>query len=162
MFVFACRHREGLHPSTKSVFSCWRVNKHVESSPLWLHRYFEQLVEQFEARMLSYRQQIETLESHLSALQQPVRHSPSEIFTLIKRLHETFIALAAQLQQVHEAMKVQFQTPHPLARVNRNNNTTLWWKFSIFSKPFSVNSSSFHLLQGYPLKAHLMCHPRLG
>ena len=74
--------------------------------------------------MLSYRQQIETLESHLSALQQPVRHSPSEIFTLIKRLHETFIALAAQLQQVHEAMKVQFQTPHPLARVNRNNNTT--------------------------------------
>lgn len=63
--------------------------------------------------MLSYRQQIETLENHLSALQHPVRHSPAEIFTLIKRLHETFIALAAQLQQVHEAMKVRFKPCHP-------------------------------------------------
>lgn len=71
-----------------------------------LCRYFEQLVDQFEARMVSYRQQIETLENHLSVLYQPVRHSPAEIFTLIKRLHETFIALAAQLQQVHENIKV--------------------------------------------------------
>ena len=65
------------------------------------------MVEQFEGRMVSYRQQIEMLESHLSALHQPVRHSPSEVFTLIKRLHESFIALAAQLQQVHEVIKVR-------------------------------------------------------
>ncbi|KAK7096995.1 nucleoporin p58/p45-like [Littorina saxatilis] len=71
------------------------------------NEYFEQLVDQFEARMVSYRQQIETLENHLSVLYQPVRHSPAEIFTLIKRLHETFIALAAQLQQVHENIKAQ-------------------------------------------------------
>ena len=70
-------------------------------------RYFELIVEQFEGRMLSYRQQIETLENHLSALHQSQHPAPAEIFTLIKRLHETFIALAAQLQQVHEAMKVR-------------------------------------------------------
>ncbi|KAL8587610.1 hypothetical protein ACOMHN_045299 [Nucella lapillus] len=69
--------------------------------------YFERMVEQFEGQMLSYRQQIEMLESHLSALQQPVRHSPDELFTLIKRQHQSFIALAAQLQEVHEAMKAQ-------------------------------------------------------
>ncbi|XP_076467722.1 nucleoporin p58/p45-like isoform X2 [Babylonia areolata] len=69
--------------------------------------YFEQMVEQFEGQMLSYRQQIEMLESHLSALQQPVRHSPDEVFTLIRRQHESFIALAAHLQEIHEAIKVQ-------------------------------------------------------
>ena len=56
--------------------------------------------------MLTYSQQIDILESHLSVMLQPSRHSPAEIFTLIKRLHETFITFAAQLQFVHEAIKV--------------------------------------------------------
>ena len=40
-------------------------------------RYFQHLVEEFEGRMLTYRQQIETLESHLAALHEPARHSPA-------------------------------------------------------------------------------------
>lgn len=60
--------------------------------------------------MVSYRQQIEMLENHLAVLHQPARNSPAEIFTLIKRLHESFVALAAQLQQVHEAIKVIQET----------------------------------------------------
>ncbi|XP_046359771.2 nucleoporin p58/p45-like isoform X2 [Haliotis rufescens] len=69
--------------------------------------YFQQLVEEFEGRMITYRQQIETLENHLAALHQPTRHSPAELIALMKKLHETFIALAAQLHQVNEAVKTQ-------------------------------------------------------
>nr|KAG5695762.1 hypothetical protein BaRGS_013850 [Batillaria attramentaria] len=67
--------------------------------------YFEQVLDQFENRMIAYRQQIEMLENHLATLHQPLRHSPAELFELIRKLHETFIALAAQLQQVHEKIK---------------------------------------------------------
>ncbi|GFO47579.1 nucleoporin p58/p45 [Plakobranchus ocellatus] len=69
--------------------------------------YFQHLVEEFEERMVTYRQQIETLDNHLAALHQPSPHSPAEVLALMKKLHETFISLAAQLQQVHEAVKAQ-------------------------------------------------------
>ncbi|KAK3731895.1 hypothetical protein RRG08_043230 [Elysia crispata] len=69
--------------------------------------YFHHLVEEFEERMVTYRQQIETLDNHLAALHQPSPHSPAEVLALMKKLHETFISLAAQLQQVHEAVKAQ-------------------------------------------------------
>ncbi|ESO93673.1 hypothetical protein LOTGIDRAFT_105113 [Lottia gigantea] len=67
--------------------------------------YFQALVEDFENRMVTYRQQIEVLENHLASLYQPNRHSPAELIALLRKLHETFIALAANLQQVHEAVK---------------------------------------------------------
>ncbi|XP_065924215.1 nucleoporin p58/p45 isoform X1 [Magallana gigas] len=69
--------------------------------------YFQRLVENFETQMLSYRQQIETLEGHLHSISQPSILSPEELVELLRKLHETFIALAAQLHQVHEAVKTQ-------------------------------------------------------
>jgi len=69
--------------------------------------FFHQLVEEFEDRMVSYRQQIETLDSHLAALHNSGTHTPSEFLALLKKQHETFISLAAQLQTVHEAVKSQ-------------------------------------------------------
>lgn len=39
-------------------------------------RYFQRLVENFETQMLSYRQQIETLEGHLHSISQPSILSP--------------------------------------------------------------------------------------
>ena len=42
-----------------------------------LNRYFQHLVEEFEERMVTYRQQIETLDNHLAALHQPSPHSPA-------------------------------------------------------------------------------------
>ncbi|XP_061165419.1 nucleoporin p58/p45-like isoform X2 [Saccostrea echinata] len=69
--------------------------------------YFQQLVEDFETQMLTYRQQIETLEGHLHSISQPSILSPEELIDLLRKLHEAFIALAAQLHQVHEAVKTQ-------------------------------------------------------
>ncbi|XP_060078797.1 nucleoporin p58/p45-like isoform X2 [Ylistrum balloti] len=69
--------------------------------------YFQHLVEDFEHQMLQYRQQIETLEGHLASLHQPSKLSPEELIVLMRKLHEAFIALAAQLHHVHEAVKTQ-------------------------------------------------------
>lgn len=69
--------------------------------------YFHSLIEKFEGQMLTYRQQIEILENHLSSLHQPNRHTPEEMVLLLRKLHEAFVAMAAQLQQIHEAVKTQ-------------------------------------------------------
>ncbi|XP_074650524.1 nucleoporin p58/p45-like isoform X2 [Tubulanus polymorphus] len=69
--------------------------------------YFQQLVEDFELRMQVYRQQIDNVESHFASLNQPAFITPQDLTNLLRKLHETFIALAAQLQVIHEAVKTQ-------------------------------------------------------
>lgn len=69
--------------------------------------YFQSLIENFETQMLTYRQQIEMLENHLASVHQPNRLTPEELILLLRKLHEAFVAMAAQLQQIHEAVKTQ-------------------------------------------------------
>jgi len=69
--------------------------------------YFSSLVEDFEMRMVMYRQQIEEMETHLAAMNQPSTLTPYELSMLLSKLQESFIHLAAQLQNTHEAVKVQ-------------------------------------------------------
>ncbi|XP_076315978.1 nucleoporin p58/p45-like [Tachypleus tridentatus] len=69
--------------------------------------YFQRIVSSFEKQMHTCRQQIEQLERHLMSLSQPSLLSPQELTLIIKRLYETFIALAAQVQTVNEAVQNQ-------------------------------------------------------
>ncbi|XP_020619808.1 nucleoporin p58/p45-like [Orbicella faveolata] len=69
--------------------------------------YFQRLVESFEERMLMYRKQIEIMESHLASLSQGQTLTPQDLSDVMHKVHETFIALAAQLHEFHEAVKVQ-------------------------------------------------------
>jgi hypothetical protein len=47
-------------------------------------RYYHRLVEDFENQMLSYRQQIETLEEHLASTHQPNKLTPDGIFNFFQ------------------------------------------------------------------------------
>nr|XP_054754787.1 nucleoporin p58/p45-like isoform X4 [Lytechinus pictus] len=69
--------------------------------------YFQRLVYQFEQDMVLCRQQIEQMESFMAALEQPASYSPQELSNIMVKLNETFVALAAQLQGVHEIIKAQ-------------------------------------------------------
>uniref|UniRef100_T1IU06 Nucleoporin p58/p45 n=1 Tax=Strigamia maritima TaxID=126957 RepID=T1IU06_STRMM len=69
--------------------------------------YFQNLVAVFENRMQLYRQKIEQMERHLTGLSQCAALTPQELTLAMKRIHETFVALAAQLQIIHEAVKTQ-------------------------------------------------------
>ncbi|XP_066520750.1 nucleoporin p58/p45 isoform X2 [Hoplias malabaricus] len=67
--------------------------------------YFRGLVEQFEVQLQQYRQQIEELENHLTTQSNSSHITPQDLSQAMQKLYQTFVALAAQLQAVHENVK---------------------------------------------------------
>ncbi|XP_056306223.1 nucleoporin p58/p45 isoform X2 [Danio aesculapii] len=67
--------------------------------------YFRALVEQFEVQLQQYRQQIEELENHLTTQSSGSHITPQDLSMAMQKLYQTFVALAAQLQGVHENVK---------------------------------------------------------
>ncbi|XP_055039033.2 nucleoporin p58/p45 isoform X7 [Misgurnus anguillicaudatus] len=67
--------------------------------------YFRDLVEQFEVQLQQYRQQIEELENHLTTQSSGSHITPQDLSMAMQKLYQTFVALAAQLQGVHENVK---------------------------------------------------------
>lgn len=68
--------------------------------------YFRSLVEQFEVQLQQYRQQIEELENHLTTQSSGSHITPQDLTLAMQKLYQTFVAQAAQLQNVHENVKV--------------------------------------------------------
>lgn len=68
--------------------------------------YFRSLVEQFEVQLQQYRQQIEELENHLTTQANSSHLTPQDLSTAMLKLYQSFVALAAQLQSVHENVKM--------------------------------------------------------
>ncbi|KAM6177797.1 nucleoporin p58/p45 [Rhynchocyon petersi] len=68
--------------------------------------YFRILVQQFEAQLQQYRQQIEELENHLATQANNSHITPQDLSMAMQKIYQTFVALAAQLQSIHENVKV--------------------------------------------------------
>ncbi|XP_067342029.1 nucleoporin p58/p45 isoform X3 [Channa argus] len=68
--------------------------------------YFHSLVEQFEVQLQQYRQQIEELENHLTTQSSGSHITPQDLTLAMQKLYLTFVAQAAQLQSVHENVKI--------------------------------------------------------
>ncbi|XP_017507236.3 nucleoporin p58/p45 isoform X1 [Manis javanica] len=68
--------------------------------------YFRVLVQQFEAQLQQYRQQIEELENHLATQANNSHITPQDLSMAMQKIYQTFVALAAQLQSIHENVKV--------------------------------------------------------
>ncbi|XP_026147962.1 nucleoporin p58/p45 isoform X2 [Mastacembelus armatus] len=68
--------------------------------------YFHSLVEQFEGQLQQYRQQIEELENHLTTQSSGSHITPHDLTMAMQKLYQTFVAQAAQLQSVHENVKI--------------------------------------------------------
>ncbi|XP_063768367.1 nucleoporin p58/p45 isoform X5 [Eleginops maclovinus] len=68
--------------------------------------YFRSLVEQFELQLQQYRQQIEELENHLTTQSSGSHITPQDLTLAMQKLYQTFVAQAAQLQSVHENVKI--------------------------------------------------------
>ncbi|KFO80312.1 Nucleoporin p58/p45, partial [Cuculus canorus] len=71
--------------------------------------YFRILVEQFEVQLQQYRQQIEELENHLATQANNSHITPQDLSMAMQKIYQTFVALAAQLQSIHENVKVCYQ-----------------------------------------------------
>ncbi|XP_066114410.1 nucleoporin p58/p45 isoform X2 [Saccopteryx bilineata] len=68
--------------------------------------YFRILVQQFEVQLQQYRQQIEELENHLATQANNSHIAPQDLSMAMQKIYQTFVALAAQLQSIHENVKV--------------------------------------------------------
>uniref|UniRef100_A0A3Q3A964 Nucleoporin 58 n=1 Tax=Kryptolebias marmoratus TaxID=37003 RepID=A0A3Q3A964_KRYMA len=68
--------------------------------------YFRGLVDQFEVQLQQYRQQIEELENHLTTQSSGSHITPQDLTLAMQKLYQTFVAQAAQLQSVHENVKI--------------------------------------------------------
>ncbi|XP_034020822.1 nucleoporin p58/p45 isoform X3 [Thalassophryne amazonica] len=68
--------------------------------------YFRSLIEQFEVQLQQYRQQIEELENHLTTQSSGFHITPQDLTLAMQKLYQTFVAQAAQLQSVHENVKI--------------------------------------------------------
>ncbi|XP_010622099.1 nucleoporin p58/p45 isoform X2 [Fukomys damarensis] len=68
--------------------------------------YFRILVQQFEVQLQQYRQQIEELENHLATQANNSHITPQDLSMAMQKIYQTFVALAAQLQSIHENVKV--------------------------------------------------------
>uniref|UniRef100_UPI0037E75D07 nucleoporin p58/p45 isoform X1 n=1 Tax=Semicossyphus pulcher TaxID=241346 RepID=UPI0037E75D07 len=68
--------------------------------------YFRSLIEQFEVQLQQYRQQIEELENHLTTQSSGSHITPQDLTLAMQKLYQTFVAQAAQLQSVHENVKI--------------------------------------------------------
>ncbi|NWH29295.1 NUP58 protein, partial [Chloropsis hardwickii] len=68
--------------------------------------YFRILVEQFEVQLQQYRQQIEELENHLATQANNSHITPQDLSMAMQKIYQTFVALAAQLQSIHENVKM--------------------------------------------------------
>ncbi|KAJ8279307.1 hypothetical protein COCON_G00063730 [Conger conger] len=68
--------------------------------------YFRALIGQFEVQLQQYRQQIEELENHLTTQGSGHNITPQDLSLAMQKLYQTFVALAAQLQSVHENVKI--------------------------------------------------------
>uniref|UniRef100_A0A8C5XWQ7 Nucleoporin 58 n=1 Tax=Microcebus murinus TaxID=30608 RepID=A0A8C5XWQ7_MICMU len=66
----------------------------------------EILVQQFEVQLQQYRQQIEELENHLATQANNSHITPQDLSMAMQKIYQTFVALAAQLQSIHENVKV--------------------------------------------------------
>uniref|UniRef100_A0A8C3RQ23 Nucleoporin p58/p45 n=2 Tax=Chelydra serpentina TaxID=8475 RepID=A0A8C3RQ23_CHESE len=77
--------------------------QHENSAPA---DYFRILVEQFEVQLQQYRQQIEELENHLATQANNSHITPQDLSMAMQKIYQTFVALAAQLQSIHENVKI--------------------------------------------------------
>lgn len=104
--------------------------------------YFQRLVESFEERMLMYRKQIEIMESHLASMSQGQTLTPQDLSEVMHKVHETFIALAAKLHEIHEAVKLQKEHYLNYRRAYFKDSTDI---FSSSSKDLSKTSTELSL-----------------
>ena len=115
------------------------------ASPARTSAYFDRLVNQFEQQMDIYSRQIKELEVHLANMNKP--HPPHEVIMIVKKQHETLIALASEIYALHEHIS-SLDTKQSSGLPSRAESLPKGTKPKSFvgPNPFALSSSSSPLV----------------
>lgn len=99
---------ERLKRETSEDLKNAEIAHHTKETPMSLqyentapNLYFQKLVENFNQQMKLYKGQIEELEQHFASLSSASKFSPEELTATVKKLHASFVSLAARLENIH-------------------------------------------------------------
>eukprot|EP00794_Sanderia_malayensis_P007298 gene7298-8114_t len=97
--------------------------QHDYSGPI---EYFQYLAQSFETRLITYRKQLDELEAYLSSASPVNQFTPQELFHVLARLNDTFLALASQLHLIHESVKELKDKYSQYRRIVLNDQTDIF------------------------------------
>ncbi|RWS07845.1 Synaptonemal complex protein 1 (SCP-1)-like protein [Dinothrombium tinctorium] len=115
----------------------YRLVKAEIPSNVYVNKYFLSLIEEFETQMNTYSKQIKMLENHLKNMNKP--YSCEELFGILRKQHETLIALAENVYLIHEQVNSLKQKGEKESNIDT---------FSLFDK--SMNEKTASLLGPNP------------
>ncbi|CAH0560748.1 unnamed protein product [Brassicogethes aeneus] len=93
-------------------------------------KFFLELADSFEREMLTIKFQIESADKFVKNYNNPNQITHQDIALGMKRLHETFVALAGRLQAVHSQVETQKETYVNLRKHLYNDSTNPFDKLS--------------------------------
>ncbi|XP_020283356.1 probable nucleoporin Nup58 isoform X2 [Pseudomyrmex gracilis] len=97
-------------------------------------QFFMELAESFEYDLILFRSQIETTEKHIQAMMAPRTLTPQELTVAMSKIHESLIAVAGRLQNVHAKVQQQKEQYLNFRKYVLKDNTNVFDSITANSK----------------------------
>ena len=97
-------------------------------------QFFMELAESFEHDLMLFRSQIETTEKHIQAMMAPRTLTPQELTMAMNKLHESLVAVAGRLQNVHAKVQQQKEQYLNFRKYVLKDNTNVFDSIKINGK----------------------------